>query len=118
MEILYEEKEWHHINLSQFAGVRKNTAAGDDFYRNFYQTLLQSDTTLAIPQGWLEQKRKTADWIETEFLAPIKKESGPDIRILSLGAGLGIIEERWLEKGYRVDLQECQSISLERLKQH
>jgi len=52
-----------------------------------------------------------------KFRKTLKGTKGENFNILSLAAGTGIVEKEWLEKGYNVDLQECQEESLMPLKE-
>jgi hypothetical protein len=115
MELIFCEKEWHNIllqNIDPRQSARK--IADTDFYKKFYEVL--DDNGGLLSPEWLNRKTNISQWIEKTFLqlpAGVNKDS---FKILSLGVGLGIIEEPWIRKGFQVHLQECQEVSLKRLR--
>ena len=76
------------------------------FYAAFYRRLLGG--TEAIDPVWLEQKRRLGRWLVHEFLAA----SPTGARVLSIGAGLGVVETEISAHGAGVEILECESASL------
>jgi SAM-dependent methyltransferase len=115
MELLFCEKEWHNILLNNIADRKSRDKIADvTFYKKFYEAFDNNGGSLS-PE-WLTQKANVSEWIERTFLqlpAGAKKDS---FKILSLGVGLGIIEEPWIRNGFQVHLQECQESSLKKLR--
>ena len=115
MELLFCEKEWHNILLQNVDRRKPNSEVADaDFYNKFYEVF--DDNGGSLSPDWLNRKTNISQWLEKTFLqlpAGIHKDS---FKILSLGVGLGIIEEPWIQKGFQVHLQECQEVSLKRLR--
>jgi 2-polyprenyl-3-methyl-5-hydroxy-6-metoxy-1,4-benzoquinol methylase len=112
MEFLFYQDEWQGLKLQEIYHAQNRTIADSTFYRSFYETLLTQGKD--ISKKWVAQKHNISEWLESEYLIPmLKRDIAP--KILSIGAGLGIIEEPLLRKGYRIDLQECQEKSLENI---
>jgi SAM-dependent methyltransferase len=115
MELIFCEEEWHNILLQTVDRRQHSSEIADaDFYKTFYETF--DDNGGSLSPEWLDRKTNISQWIEKTFLqlpAGMNKDS---FKILSLGVGLGIIEEPWIRKGFQVHLQECQEVSLKRLR--
>jgi SAM-dependent methyltransferase len=104
---------WHGINLEDVAretGLAADAIASHHFYEALYRRW--KTNRFASDPGWVEGKRQIADLMIgtlTSFAVP-----GP---VLSLGAGLGLIEEHLLDAGWEIELQECQGESLSRFSE-
>ena len=82
------------------------TVADRMFYTAFYRRLLGG--TEPIDPAWLEQKRRLGRWLVDEFLAA----STGGARVLSIGAGLGVVEAEIALHGFGVEILECEPASL------
>src|SRR5690606_12986703 len=70
------------------------------------------DKHFPLNDAWIEQKKDFSQGIVSILESRISKQD----KILSVGCGLGIVEIPLIESGYKVDLQECQNISIDYLK--
>jgi len=116
MEIESFEREWQGISFDAIpsdAGAVQDGAAA--FYGAFYDRLLTGGVTL--DPAWVQGSLNLAAWIETAVLRPRAGAGASEVSVLSLGAGLGIMEHAWLEQGYRVSVQECQTSSLRQFRE-
>ncbi len=118
MRLAYSQDQWQGIALHTVGGEEDGAVAGLDFYARFYQRLEERgpepDASAEQWQGqqqWIRQKQQLGKAIE-QLLGDHGLKPGRGHRLLSLGAGLGIVEEILLNAGYEVDLQDCQSTSL------
>jgi len=110
MEIETFNSEWHGIAFSGIVGDgREIRDAGPSFYGAFYNRFLEEGH---LDPRWVRATLNLAEWIESTVLRPRAGEQPSRVSVLSLGAGLGIMEETWLRQGYQVSLQECQNSSL------
>lgn len=74
---------------------------------------MSRDTKLT--SNWIAEKQRIGQWLATALLQPF---GAPEkLRILSVGAGLGLVEGWLLDRGYWVDVLECEEHSLSSLKQ-
>ena len=99
---------WHNITLDDVAretGLAPDAIANHHFYEALYRRW-RSDGFASDP-GWLEGKRQIADLMGATLREHARK--GP---VLSIGAGLGLIEQHLIRAGWQIDLQECQGESL------
>ncbi len=119
MKLRQYEKEWQGLRLNQLSIGCGNVPAGARFYEEFYERLYyqEGDEAASMPlwdgrDKWLQQKRKLGIVI-AEILKHNEITPGPETLLLSLGAGQGVVEEALLSTGYRVDLQDCQGVSLQ-----
>ncbi len=112
MEFPIYQQNWQDIHFRNVCGSDdyKGKVADSSFYESFYKTLFASNTE--ISPSWLAKKRAVSEWVEKTFLQPMRDKLGESFRILSIGAGMGVVEEPWIQKGYRVELQECIEVSL------
>jgi len=107
------QSEWQGIPFSEFHTVSSRTLAGSDFYDAFYRRLFDKYSNYeALDVNWRRNKDELADWIA---------DSLPDgQRVLSIGCGLGYMEQRlWRQHGERIELhvQDYASHALVWLKQ-
>jgi hypothetical protein len=101
---------WHGINLEDIAretGLPADEIASHHFYEALYRRWKAN--RFASDPGWIEAKKQIADLMDETLSA--FAAAGP---ILSLGAGLGLIEEHLMAAGWPIELQECQAESLSR----
>lgn len=107
MELPFYEENWQDIPFKEVRGSHayKDKVADASFYESFYKTLL--DSKKEINPAWLAGKKAVSEWIEGTFLESMRKQLGDAFRILSIGAGMGVVEEPWAREGYHVELQEC-----------
>src|SRR3989338_6119814 len=112
MERIYNQHEWHHIAFRDLSLTGQLGVVGKEFYSLFYQTLISLGPVLSAE--WIEHKHRVGQWLVTEFLKPQSMKE--QLRILSVGAGLGVVEEQLWNRGYWVDVLECQESSLAYIK--
>lgn len=118
MEFPFYQENWQDIPFKEVQGsyAYQDRVADTFFYESFYKTLLLNSKKEINP-AWLAQKRAVSEWIEGTFLEPMRRQLGNEFRILSIGAGMGVVEEPWVRKGYNVELQECTEIPLTAFKE-
>lgn len=106
------EIQWHGIDLREIRSGRgrHGELPKSAFYGEFYERLAKEKAT--IDGKWASDKRGMGAMVRKAFLDPWEAKHGRKPTILSMGAGFGYIEMDWLERGYDVTLQECQSASL------
>lgn len=89
------QKEWHNIKFDSFSKVSSKEMADPDFYRTFYRIFFERyKSPKDLDPDWLALKKQTALFLKRN--AGFRKDS----RILSIGCGLGIIEEEFLKDGF------------------
>ena len=91
------QKNWHSINFRDLnIDLSKKQLPNDIFYKRFYKAFSDKYKKLdKLDPNWLKLKSVSAD--KVAFLLKDSK----DRSILSIGAGLGLIEKKLFEKGYR-----------------
>ena len=109
----FYQTEWQNIAFSSFHSSSSKTLAGADFYDAFYRTLFEKYPDYeALDPDWRRNKDEIADWLVTLL---------PDgARVLSVGCGLGYMEQRiWRHHGDRIELhvQDYASHALKWLRQ-
>lgn len=113
MERLFYQDRWQGVLFQDLPDSTRSQVVGREFYRIFYESLLSRHVELA--SDWIAQKQNIGHWLVTVLLKPF---GAPDkLRVLSVGAGLGVVEGWLWERGYRVDVLECEEHSLLSLKQ-
>jgi len=102
--------DWHGVDLievARAANVPIDQVANHHFYEHLYR---KWKTQQFEPEpGWIAGKRK---WAET-YRDLVLVHAPATSRVLSVGAGLGHVERHMVSLGMHVDLQECQSESLD-----
>ena len=95
MRRMYQDT-WHRIPFRSFATLSSTRLAGADFYAAFYRAFFAryAGPEQLEPQ-WLTVKRQSADFLRS------RPEITKDSRILSLGCGIGFIEQLLIADGYR-----------------
>lgn len=109
----YYQTEWQNIHFSSFAETSSKNLAGSAFYDAFYCVLFQKYAGYEmLDADWRRNKDEITDWLAASL---------PDgARVLSVGCGLGYMEQRlWLEYGDRIELhvQDYASQALHWLRQ-
>jgi len=103
-------RDWHGIDLvdvAREAGVPEKTVANRDVYSALYRRWARASFR-ASPE-WAGGKQKVADAIRSTIL----RHAPPPELAISLGAGLGLVEQHLIRSGWNVELQECQAESLD-----
>lgn len=109
----FYQTEWQNIPFSSFTNVSSKSLADSEFYDAFYCALFQKYSGYEeLEENWRRNKDEIAFWLAASL---------PDgARVLSVGCGLGYIEQRlWLEQAGRIDLhvQDYSSQALKWLRQ-
>lgn len=109
----FYQSEWHNIVFSSFQSISSATLAGAEFYDAFYRSLFEKYPNYdALDTSWRRSKDEIVDWLATTL---------PDgARVLSVGCGLGYMEQRlWRLHGERIELhvQDYASQALHWLRQ-
>lgn len=94
----FYQTEWQNIEFSSFHPMSSSALAGPDFYDAFYRTLFKTYPNYeALDSSWRRNKDEITDWLATSL---------PDgTRVLSIGCGLGYMEQRlWRLHGERIEL--------------
>ncbi len=117
MELKFYQSAWQNISFGDVSGCSayEKQVADSSFYKEFYS--LRPQKGASRNESWLIQKKNMSLWIEQTFLRPLSERKAEGLRILSVGAGSGIVEEPWITKGYPVELQECQEESLQHFRE-
>lgn len=103
--------EWHGIKFTSFASTSPFHLANADFYSSFYKKFFDCyHKKDDLSAKWLSNKIQVADFIS-------KTIRHPNEQILSLGCGLGVIEEHLLNSGITsLDITETSDIPLRWIK--
>jgi 2-polyprenyl-3-methyl-5-hydroxy-6-metoxy-1,4-benzoquinol methylase len=114
MPLLYQ-KEWNGIELvaiSKQPNTMKNGVPSALFYEKFYSQMEQLN--FPFSNEWLAEKAKITEALCEEIgrVAAILGKPPCQIRVLSVGAGFGVVELPLLEKGLSITLHEVQENSL------
>lgn len=105
----FYQTEWQNIAFSSFHPMSSTTLASSEFYDAFYRALFEKYHNYdALDPDWCRNKNEIADWLATLL---------PDgARVLSVGCGLGYMEQRlWRLHGDRIELH-VQDYALHALK--
>jgi SAM-dependent methyltransferase len=97
MKIMYQT-EWQNIEFASFSKISSTNIAGSEFYDAFYRALFEKYSNYeALDADWRRNKDEITDWLASTL---------PDgARVLSIGCGLGYMEQRlWLKHGDRLEL--------------
>lgn len=109
-----QSSDWHGLSLVDIANeysIPLDKVAEHSFYSRLYEKWQNND--FKLEGNWLLMKQKMSD-IFYNVLSDLRILNQ---RIISLGAGLGIIEKGLIEKGVvDIELQECQGISFNYIK--
>ena len=109
------QKVWQDIKLTDIAdalGLKTNQVAAVHFYEEYYKKLRDSNYNFQC--DWLESKRKMGEWLKV-CIDIEEKNANKKLKILSVGAGLGVVEEILIIDTYDIEIQECQENSFDYL---
>lgn len=92
------QTEWHGIQFSDIAPTSSVQLAEASFYDSFYRELFRRYSSYhELDQGWRKNKNSVADWIA--------RSVPKGARVLSVGCGLGYIEQKlWHECSGQIEL--------------
>lgn len=94
MKKIYQS-QWQGINFEGIWPISSTELAGEDFYKSFYREFFKRyESAEDIEPEWLQLKHQIGDFLVSKI--PEGKES----KILSIGCGLGIIEQVLINEGY------------------
>lgn len=94
----FYQTEWHGIPFCNFCKTSANTPASPSFYSAFYRAFFDKyDGYDKLDINWRRNKDAVADWLASTI---------PDnARVLSVGCGLGYVENRlWSKRGDHIEL--------------
>jgi len=96
MQKIYQ-KSWHAIDFSELESIISiKNLPGENFYIEFYEKFNKKYGNLnQLDKNWLLLKKKAAEEIAQNL------NNSKICSILSLGAGLGIIEKKLFDLGYK-----------------
>ena len=97
MKNLYQT-HWHDIPFSSFSELSSTKIAGAAFYDAFYLELFKKYADYeSLDFNWRQSKDEIADWISSSL--------SEGNQVLSVGCGLGYLEQRlWRKHGDRIEL--------------
>ena len=96
MKKMYQ-KEWHGIEFKSFSTSDINNIAGQDFYDIFYKKFFDKFSCFNdLDPSWVDYK--------TNIAKNIIREIGEKKHILSIGCGIGIVEEYVAKKNPNISL--------------
>ena len=108
MEYRLFSNDWQGIDLCDLADeldISKSKLADHHLYSALYERW--SKENFKPEPGWVEAKAKIASLIDSSL-----RDAGVvGGRLLSVGAGLGLVEAALLDRGWTVTLHECQPYS-------
>lgn len=108
------QTEWQNISFSSFHKISSTALPSSEFYDAFYSILFEKYPNYdALDAGWRFNKDELTDWLAS-LLPPDKA------KVLSIGCGLGYVEQRLLRQhGSRIELhvQDYSSRALHWIKQ-
>lgn len=101
---------WLGINFSQLRfKTSSRFLANKYFYSLFYKSLFKKYKNLfQLPNVWLKHKLNVAKFVQRFCKKEFKKRK---IKILSIGCGLGLIENYLHKEGFKITATENQKIS-------
>lgn len=102
---MFYQREWQSIPL-QSLSEGNDTVAGRGFYDAYYRAYLSGQGH--VSDAWREQKHRLAAWLAAR--------TTPAGRVLSIGAGLGVMEQMLVRAGCRVDVIEFEEPTLHNLR--
>lgn len=109
----FYQKNWHNINFKDCSSISDGELVGAKFYNSFYVILFNKYKSYdELDPIWRQKKNELSDWLRTKIPG--------GARVLSIGCGLGYIEQRlWLQSRGELDLhvQDYATDALKWLKQ-
>lgn len=106
---------WQGIDLTEIArslNLMPDQVAAEHFYEEFYSRLRKNN--FKFNKDWSEPKINIGKWLR-EYIDNIEVEMNRKVKVLSVGAGIGIVEEELIVNDYNIEIQECQIESFEYL---
>lgn len=111
MKIPFYQERWFGINLKELSKqevLSIESVASEKLYHHVYKKLIEDDRNL-ITDDWIKNKHNLSEWLYNFIHEKNLQQSS----ILSVGCGLGIVEQPLVKKGIKIDLQECQDVSIQ-----
>ncbi|MDD5428990.1 MAG: class I SAM-dependent methyltransferase [Candidatus Omnitrophica bacterium] len=110
----FYEKEWHGIPFDAFCKMSATDIAGAQFYDSFYDAFFKKyESPDKIDPKWVEFKLQAADLLKGH------EKFGKEADILSIGCGLGTVEEALIKDGYsNLEVTEVSEAPLKWLAPH
>jgi|GEM_PF-5551324 len=113
--IPFYQTHWQDIPLVDIFKASNQSSAIDDnskLYDYFYERFTKDG--LSLKSEFIAHRNTVSNWLESVMsdLSVIPNLS----RILSIGAGFGIIEASLIKKKYNITMQECQDKSVDYMK--
>lgn len=108
------QNEWQGVYFKDLTEVSADRLASVGFYKLFYKYLLTKfrDWRELDPE-WLRLKLQTADFLNSKF------SKQKNIKIVSIGCGLGVIEKALIDDGYdNLDITEGTEEPLEWIRRY
>ncbi|MBX9976740.1 MAG: methyltransferase domain-containing protein [Alphaproteobacteria bacterium] len=93
--------------LAMTVGHDRADVAGSNLYHQVYDEL-EKKKYAPITDAWIKNKHSLSAWLEKYF----EKNNLGKGKTLSIGCGLGIVEQPLIDKGFHIDVQECQDKSI------
>jgi hypothetical protein len=115
MKVPFYQSQWFNVDLAGLAhslGHSISDVADGRLYAEVYKKLLSEDNKGPSAE-WIAKKHRLSDWLCGYF----KNKGLEKTSILSIGCGLGVVEQPLIKQGFLIDLQECQSISIDYFKE-
>lgn len=113
MKIPLYQTHWNNVDLVSLAkelGCSTHELPSNKFYEAYYKQINHSQVLL--DQKWIDNKGYQTKWLKEQIENYGNKKSS----ILSVGAGIGVIELPLIKEGCNIHLQEYQDESLKILK--
>ncbi len=116
MKIPFYQETWFGIDLNALSkqeNLSIESVASEKLYHHIYKELITNDVNL-VADEWIKNKHCLSEWL-SNFM---HEKNLQQKLILSVGCGLGVVEQPLVKKGIRVDLQECQLLSIQYLQKN
>ena len=105
------QRTWQGLDIDALPEATTLAPAGTSFYEQFYSEAEKSPRNWSGRGRWIEEKRRLG-YLLDDLFAERGIDAHANHRILSLGAGFGLVEDVLVERGHVVDVQDCQVISI------
>lgn len=106
------QTEWQNLSLEKICVLthkRKSEVVSADFFKEFYRMLGAGGWKFQA--DYYRDKKEYARWLESTVRLFMEEKGIDHPKCLSVGCGVGVIEACMIQKGYDVELQECQGES-------